>query len=115
MRNQWFVGFLMTVWLLSVAPINLQAQESADKKAEEKEAPEKQALALLEQVVTDSAALKLPENRIQLQIIAADLLWTRNEARARSLFDAAVAGIYDLMKAPAPNRPARRYGWEEQN
>ena len=35
----------------------------------------RKAIALLEQVVTESQTMKLPENRIRVQISAGDMLW----------------------------------------
>src|SRR5881398_1716001 len=53
------------------------AQQSPDpqQQQEEKAKLEKKAVALLEQVVADAQVLKLPENRIRVQIAAGDMLW----------------------------------------
>src|SRR3989304_1144335 len=56
------------------------------KKKEERQA---KAFVLLEQIVGDAQFLKLPENRIRVQIGVADLLWKQDEGRARSLFSLA--------------------------
>ncbi len=63
------------------------AQQSPDPQAqqEEKAKQEKKAVALLEQVVTDSQGLRLPENKIRVQIAAGDMLWEKSPARARGL------------------------------
>jgi hypothetical protein len=53
---------------------------------------------LLDQVIAGIGSLKLPENRCRLQITAADLLWKRDESRARSLFSDAAANILELEK-----------------
>ncbi len=47
---------------------------------------EKKALALLDDIVADAQSLRLGENRAFVMATAADLLWTRNEKRARALF-----------------------------
>ena len=57
--------------------------QTDEQKQKEKEASEKKATALLEQIVGEVQLLKLPENRIRVEIAAGDLLWKRNEARAR--------------------------------
>lgn len=64
------------------------AQSTPDpaQQQEEKLKLERKATALLEQVVTEAQALKLPENRVRVQITAADMLWDRSQARARGLF-----------------------------
>jgi hypothetical protein len=75
------------------------AQQSPDpqQQQEEKAKLEKKATALLEQVVTEAQALKLPENRIRVQIAAGDMLWDRSAARARSLFTDAGAVLSQMM------------------
>lgn len=55
------------------------------KQQEEKTKLEAKATALLDQVVAEASALRLPENRIRVQIAAGDMLWDRSAARARGL------------------------------
>src|SRR6266852_3764517 len=64
------------------------AQPTPDpgQQQEEKLKLERKATALLEQVVTEAQGMKLPENRVRVQITAADMLWDRSQARARGLF-----------------------------
>jgi hypothetical protein len=58
----------------------------------------------LEQIVNDSQLLRLPENRISVQINTADLLWDRNQGRARTLFTGAGDALAELMRnAATPN------------
>jgi hypothetical protein len=52
---------------------------------------------LLEQVVTDSQGLRLPENKIRVQIAAGDMLWEKNPARARGLLNDAGAMLGQMM------------------
>jgi len=74
------------------------AQPSPDPQQQEEKAKlEKKALALLEQVVTDSQGLKLPENKLRVQIAAADMLWDKNPARARGLLTDAGAMLGQVM------------------
>ena len=58
----------------------------AQQQQEEKLKLETKANALLEQVITEAQGLRLPENRIRVQIAAADMLWDRSAPRARGLF-----------------------------
>src|SRR4030095_14889860 len=53
--------------------------------------------------------LRLPENRISVQINSADLLWDRNQGRARSLFTGASDALAELIRNTVPNdqRPVR--------
>lgn len=75
------------------------AQQSPDpqQQQEEKAKQEKKAIALLEQVVTDSQGLRLPENKIRVQIAAGDMLWEKNPARARGLLNDAGAMLGQMM------------------
>src|SRR2546425_4165221 len=75
------------------------AQQSPDpqQQQEEKAKLEKKAVALLEQVVADAQGLKLPENRIRVQIAAGDMLWDKNPGRARGLLTDAGAMLGQVM------------------
>jgi hypothetical protein len=75
------------------------ASPSTEQQEKEKAALEKKALTLLDQVIADAASMKLPENRVRLQISAADMLWKRSEARARTLFAQAAEGIGELYRS----------------
>src|SRR5260370_12506753 len=75
------------------------AQSTPDpgQQQEEKLKLERKATALLEQVVTEAQGMKLPENRVRVQITAADMLWDRSQARARGLFSDAAAMLGQMM------------------
>src|SRR6266480_3615179 len=74
------------------------AQPSPDPAQQEEKAKlEKKAVALLEQVVTDSQGLRLPENKIRVNIAAGDMLWDKNPARGRSLLTDAGAMLGQVM------------------
>src|SRR6267142_3616361 len=83
-----------------LTPTDAQTDE---QKQKEKEATEKKAAALLEQIVGEVQMLRLPENRIRVQIAAGDLLWQRNEARARSMFSLAADGVAEMMRSNDDN------------
>jgi hypothetical protein len=74
-----------------------------EEKQKEKEALEKKATALLEEIINEVQLLKLPENRIRVQIAAGDLLWKGNESRARSMFSIASDGVAELMRSSDNN------------
>jgi hypothetical protein len=80
------------------APATGTTTQTDEQKQKEKEAAEKKAAALLEQIVGEVQMLKLPENRIRVQIAAGDLLWQRSEARARSMFSLAADGVAEMMR-----------------
>jgi hypothetical protein len=105
-------AFITGLLILSAATV-IKAQDPApqlttdaqtdEQKQKEKEAGEKKAAALLEQIVGEVQLLKLPENRIRVQIAAADMLWKRNEARARSMFSLAADGVAEMMRSTDGN------------
>jgi hypothetical protein len=85
---------------LCVNPTLVIGQETIDPKQAEKDAAlEKEALQLLDAVVIEAQSLRLPENRIRVQLTTADMLWIRDEGRARSLFLQAAAGISEMMRS----------------
>ena len=79
-------AFIITFASFSVAQVATPATPDAAKQQEEKAKLEAKATALLEQVVSESQGLKLPENRIRVAVVAGDLLWDRSAARARTFF-----------------------------
>ncbi len=106
--------FLLGVLLLYGSAIPVVAQDNStppavtDEQQKDDEAKEKRAYALLEQTIDEAQFLKLPENRIRLEITAADLLWKHNEGRARSLFSLASDGVGELMRSNADASEQRR-------
>lgn len=91
--------FLLTVIIFTASVVSVTAQpQPAEQTTESTNAIEEQAQLLLDQVIADIGSLKLPQNRGRLQIIAADLLWKRDQSRARSLFSDAAANVIELEK-----------------
>ncbi len=80
-------------------------QKAAEEKAAAQKALEQKALALLDEVITQSPSLKLPENRLRVQAEAAELLWPRDEKRARALFVEAMTGLSALIDSFDPGDP----------
>jgi hypothetical protein len=77
---------LALLFSLPAVAQSVPIQESADKEQQAaKKALEQKALALLEDVVSDAQTLKSTTNRLRIQATVADLLWSRDEARARAL------------------------------
>lgn len=77
-------------------------QPTAEEVEKEKVEREKNAYRLLDQVIDESQSLRLTENRVRVQINAADMLWEKNQSRARSLFSMAGEGVAELGRAPQP-------------
>src|SRR4051812_5278240 len=84
---------------------NQPAQQQPSPLTEEQEKAkaerEKNAYRLLDQVIDEAQSLRLVENRVRIQINAADMLWDQNQVRSRGLFATAAEGIAELGRAPA--------------
>lgn len=96
-------------------------QPTAEDLAKEKEVLEKNAYRLLDQVIDEAQSLRLPENRVRVQINAADLLWDRNQSRARSLFSLASDGVVEMMRSSnavnqrgMPNQDRRSFSLRQE-
>lgn len=82
-------------------------QPSAEELEKQKAEREKNAYRLLDQVVDEAQSLRLVENRVRIQINAADMLWDQNQGRARGLFQMAAEGVAELGRTPV-NTPNNR-------
>jgi hypothetical protein len=95
----------------AVPPARAQEQPAQKPTAEEleklKTEREKNAFRLLDQVLDEAQSLRLTENRVRVQINAADLLWENNQGRARSLFTMAGEGVAELGRNPQPTSNRR--------
>ena len=117
MTKRWLAILLIVLWLTpaavhtSLAQELSSQQEEKEKQDKRKEEIEAKGVSLLDQTVGESSLLKLPENRIRVQIVAGELLWSRNKDRARALFDGAAAGINELMASRQNlNQPRNQMG-----
>lgn len=91
--------FVLAPTAVAQQPAQVQpTEEELKAKAE----LEKKALSLLEQVISESQSLKLPENRIRVLINAGTLLWERDQTRARSLYSNAGSLVVDMMRTFDP-------------
>src|SRR5262245_7755065 len=98
---------LLVIFLLfacAVIAIAQEQQQPAKPTAEEldkqKEEWTKNAYRLLDQVIDESQSLRLPENRVRMQIYAADMLWDRDQGRARTMFMTAGDAVAEMNRAP---------------
>jgi hypothetical protein len=84
------VLLLISFSLALLSPWSVAAQgdekEKAQKEDERRQELERKTLAMLDEIAAQALSLKLPENRSLVLANAADLLWTHDEKRARSLF-----------------------------
>ena len=86
-------------------------KDSKEEQEKLQKALEGKALKLLDSTVADAQMLKLAENQALFQSVAADLLWTRDEKRARSLFQDAVNSLTVALNSSAPNRGRDNTYW----
>jgi hypothetical protein len=84
-----------------------QQTEEEQKAAKELE---RKALALLEELIVESASLTLPENRIYVQSRAAEMLWKFDEPRARALVREVMDQIAALWQENAARDGEQFYG-----
>src|SRR5688572_3406573 len=100
------LALILILAIPSVCPRTVRAQtaratsETTAKSEKEKEAREleKKTLVLLNDLAAAAWSLKLPENRLLIMSGAADLLWSVDEKRARTLYWDALNAL-NLMSA----------------
>jgi hypothetical protein len=84
-----------------IQPAPQEPKETEEEKKAAKEL-EKKALGLLDEMVAEAASLKLAENRVHILAGASDVLWARDEERARALvreaMDQAVAHMREAKE-----------------
>lgn len=93
---------LIILILLTTATATAQSPATQPPKEEQKKAQEeleRKTLIMLDEIISDAQMLKLVENRAIIQACAAELLWTRDEKRARTLFHDALAALGDSLAA----------------
>ncbi|HZS07966.1 MAG TPA: hypothetical protein VFD58_24240 [Blastocatellia bacterium] len=93
-----------TLFLLTGALVFAQspaADQSARSERQKKnqQLRETRALALLGELLAEVPSLRLPENRVRLRLAAAELLWKRDEKRARALYREATSGLAEILSA----------------
>jgi hypothetical protein len=66
---------------------------------------EGKALGLVEEALAEAQSLKLLENRVRAQMMAARMLWPRDAKAARAAFKAATDGVVELNAAVDPEDP----------
>lgn len=99
----WVLSFFMTSSLAQVPPVS-DHLSAAEREKLRQELMNK-GYRLLEEVVSDTEALRAPENRIRLQASVADLLWSHDEARARTLMIQAADSLRGIVGNLDPQDP----------
>jgi hypothetical protein len=86
---------------LTIEVIEPRSPQEPQQTEEEKKAAkelEKKALALLDEMVAEAMALRLAENRIHILTSASEVLWARDEERARALARQAMDQVVAQMR-----------------
>ena len=76
-----------------------QPSQTAEEKEAARKELEKKAVEMLDGLIIDARALRVPENRVRVLTSAADLLWPRDEKRARALFRDVAAALNEAAAA----------------
>jgi len=97
---------LIACTTIAVAQEQPTATPSAEELEKQKTEWSKNAYRLLDQVLDEAQSLRLPENRVTIQITAADILWDRDPARARSLFTLAGDAVAEMLRTVDNSRRA---------
>jgi hypothetical protein len=112
MKKLIILTLTLALFCFSTAPLIAQdktaQQPSAEELEKQKAEREKNAYRLLDQIVDEAQSLRLTENRVRIQITAADMLWDQNQGRARSLFASAAEGIAEVGRTQATNTNRRQ-------
>src|SRR6185312_1174692 len=79
---------ILLMFALPAAPAIAQVddKEKARQEIEKRAELERKTVALIDEIVAGAWGLKLPENRSFVLVNAADLIWSRDDKRARGLF-----------------------------
>jgi len=99
---------IVLVLLLVIPIVRAQSAPRDVSSAEQKKAKaerDKQTLALVDEIIKEIRSLKLPENRIRMDIAIAGALWPRDEKRARLLFQEAVASFGEITAGVESGSP----------
>ena len=104
---------LLICGTFAIAQEQPATKPTAEELEKQKEEWTKNAYRLLDQVIDEAQSLRLNDNRVRIHINAADLLWNRDQGRARSMFMIAGDAVAEMMRTPettqrsAPNQMRR--------
>lgn len=88
---------LILILAITVEPTYAQEASKAKSDNEAQKANEKKALALLDEIASAAMTMTLADNRMFIQFNLAELLWSRDEKRARALFQDATNSLISLI------------------
>jgi hypothetical protein len=116
------LGAVLLAGLLAATPLAPAAQTVGSQPPappvklppEEKKELEKKALVVLDDLVGTARGMRLPENRIQVLCFAADMLWKRDEERARGFLQEAIGQFMAMEPLPAKDGPRNGPAWQSR-
>lgn len=103
--KHFLVRCLVTVGL-TVSIFAQPPTSNTDQAEKAKQEREKIAFAWLDAIITEAKSLKLAENRAYVLAMAADTLWTKDEARARALYLEAAGMLAQIMNGIESDDPS---------
>jgi hypothetical protein len=89
--------------LLLAAPTLAVAQEQTPPAPENQKLDETQAFEMLESIAEGIPGLRSSDNRIFLTTVVADLFWSRDEKRARSMFETLTKEVSAVIASLDPS------------
>ena len=98
---------ILSLLLMAFFTLNAMAQQPSAEAEKTKQETEKKALELVEQILTEAQALKLPENRIRVKAMAAGMLWEKDQPRARTYFQETENDLKQMIQSLG-NEPENR-------
>jgi hypothetical protein len=114
-RNLLAVFLCASLMLLPALAQSPTRRAPVQQREEKKDDPELQqkVLAILDELIADAPSFKLPENRIRIMSVAADMLWQQDEKRARALFLEAANLLSQLIhqSEDAPDAIPENFRW----
>jgi hypothetical protein len=79
------------------SPAAFRTRKPSDKSKELTPEQKQNALKLLSAVASETRQLSLPENRVRVQTIVADLLWEHDEPAARAVFQETLTELQNIF------------------
>jgi hypothetical protein len=92
-------NIILSLCLSAICALYAIAQQPATEPDKAKLETEKKALELVEQILSESQSLKLPENRLRIKAMSAGMLWEKDQPRARTYFQETENDLKQMIQA----------------
>ena len=104
-----FYSFIFVLLVSNLIFAQTSPTESEAEKEKAQQEKEKKAVRLIEEIAGEVSLLKFSDNRALILAAVADLLWKRDEKRARQLFRQSADEIIITNNAPPDNTSATMF------